>query len=66
MGYVIALPNPFDPEGERILLGEEFVTDVEAIEWVIDMFGADEDGKVQIIMEYEEDDEVYATENEIY
>lgn len=64
MGYVIALPNPFDPEGDKILLGEEFVSDEEAIEWAAEMFGADEEGKVQIVMEYEEDDEIYATEND--
>jgi hypothetical protein len=57
MAFTIVLPNPYDLEGERILLGEEFETEDEALEWAMDMLGADEEGKIQVIHEYIEDDD---------
>lgn len=58
MSFVIALPNPFDPEGEKVVLGDEFDTEDEALEWAADMLGADEEGKVQVVHQYEDLDEV--------
>lgn len=58
MSFVIALPNPFDPEGDRILLGDEFESEDEAIEFAAEVFNADEEGKVLIVCEYEDVDEL--------
>jgi hypothetical protein len=54
MGFIVALPNPYDPEEEKVPLGDEFETEDEAIEWAATMFGSDEEGKLQIVVEYED------------
>jgi hypothetical protein len=57
LSFVIALPNPFDPEGERILLGDkEFESEDEAVEWAAEILCADEEGRVQVVCEYEDVD----------
>lgn len=57
MSYVIVLPNAFDPEGDRILLGDaEFDSEDEAIEWASEVLGTDEEGKLLVVCQYEEDD----------
>jgi hypothetical protein len=55
MSFTVVLPNPFDPEGDNILLGDaEFETEEEAIEWASEILNSDEEGKIQVVYEYEE------------
>lgn len=57
MAFVIVLPNPFDPEGEKIVLGDtECDTEDEALEWASEILGTNEEGKLQVVCEYVEDD----------
>jgi hypothetical protein len=53
MTWAIILPDPFDPEGDRVVL-EEFSTDDEAKEWASELFDIDEEGKISIIVELDE------------
>lgn len=56
MSFVIVLPNPFDPEGDRIILGDEFDSEEEATEWAAEVLNSDEEGKIQVVCEYEDVD----------
>lgn len=55
MTWSIALPDPHDPEGDKIVL-EEFDTEDEALEWASEFFDIDEEGKISIVVEMNECD----------
>jgi len=53
LSRAIALPDPFDLEGEKIIL-EEFETEDEALEWASEFLDIDEEGKISVLIELEE------------